>query len=124
MIENWVNWEIWARRALSSRGGWVGQVASVGASVMHACGTLTRLGRTWPGDRGRDTGFKLIEGAGGPRCLQRSVRLYRYYLPVCENERRAGASGRSCLPAAELAEVELEEFCVASSAHRASWATW
>lgn len=38
---------------------------------------------------------------------QRSVRLYRYYLPVCENEHRAGASGRPCLMAAELEEVEL-----------------
>ena len=39
MIENWVNWEIWARGALLLAWWWACSTL-VGASVMHACGTL------------------------------------------------------------------------------------
>ena len=58
MIENWVNWEIW-EDVLSARvvAGWWVCNRLVGACVMHACGTLTRRARTWPGDHGPSTAF-------------------------------------------------------------------
>jgi hypothetical protein len=95
MIENWVNWEIW-EGVLCPRvvAGLVGVEQARGTSVIHACGTLTRLARHMV--RRSWTQYGLSDRSKEPRgarWLQSNVRLYRYYLPACENREHAGAWG-------------------------------
>ena len=109
MIENWVNWEIWARGALCSRGGWLGSAAGRGRGAMHVYGTLTRLARhvgrrSWIRyelQTGRSNSGSLV----GP---EERAALPLLLAGMRERAPRGGA-GRPCLPAAELEEVELEE---------------
>ena len=65
MIENWVNWEVW-EGVLSARvvAGWWVCNRLVGACVMHACGTLTRLARArGPAIMDPVRPFTLVEAA-------------------------------------------------------------
>jgi hypothetical protein len=80
MIENWVNWEIWAKGALCSRGGWLlGGCSRLVGGV--SCALVVRsLASPRPSCWAIVDRYGLQSGgrSSGPRCLQRKVRLYRY----------------------------------------------
>ena len=65
MIENWINWEIWAK-GCSLLARWVRHVKGSGARVScMPVGRSLASPATWSGDCGLDTAFSVVEGSSG-----------------------------------------------------------